>query len=209
VKKHSANIILSVLASTTLGAVALGQDKALPPPVAAPEWAQPPAKKCAASFDDRLTETAQAIPAARKHHAEYRRVMPWFYANCRILTELERAVRKLDDENAFVCKPAKGRPKELTQQFVDDHLDDNTILDFQDHASEDMSCSGRDVAARGLSLDMRDVVAGLDEGATPEQSAIAGHHMMAIFCTVQTSDTSDQCVKLRAEIAAAASKDGK
>src|SRR4051794_39675383 len=97
--------------------------------VAAPALAEPPAE-CRASYPERLADAQQAIAQQAGYMAEWERVMPWFEAHCRPLTDLERAIRKIDDPGAFVCDTKKGRPRELTTAFVAAHSSPADVVLF-------------------------------------------------------------------------------
>jgi hypothetical protein len=153
----------------------------------AEEWSQPIADQCAASFPERHADAISAITLQSRYMAEWKRVMPWFDQNCRVLSELERAIRKIDDPAAFVCRTQKGRPKELTSQFVLDHSQPADIVIFQDRYHDDDVCELYDQAER-TSLVLRD--------APPGQ-------VLAAYCY---GSTSPKCDKARAVLAAAEAK---
>lgn len=76
---------------------------------------------CRETFRERLVDAKNAIAAAQRYKTEYERVMPWFEAHCRLLSQTEIVVRKLNDPAAFVCGTNKGRPKELDSKFLATH----------------------------------------------------------------------------------------
>lgn len=153
----------------------------------AEEWSPKLAAECAASFPERHADAVSAISQHTTYMAEYKRVMPWFDQNCRHLTELERAIRKIDDPAAFVCRTQKGRPRELTSQFVLEHSQPADVVIFQDRFHDNDVCERYDAAAR-ISLVLRD--------PPPERK-------LAVYCY---QSTSAQCDRVRAVIAAAPQK---
>lgn len=120
--------------------------------ISSPAAAQ--AERCAESFPARVADAKEAVFEYRAYLEQYEKARPaveWFEAHCRFLTEREIAIRKLDDENAFVCDPkAKGRPKRLTSELVLRFSVLAPISDFQDDAfhGENHRCLERDRAER-------------------------------------------------------------
>lgn len=79
------------------------------------------AESCAATYFERAEEARKAFAqwdAIEKDCATHAKAIEFFGAHCRFLSELEVAVRKLDDPNAFVCDTKKGRPKDLTTAVI-------------------------------------------------------------------------------------------
>lgn len=77
--------------------------------VAAPAIAEP-SEECAESYASRLEDAKRAISDLDAYLLEYAKARPaieWFEAHCRFLSELEIAVRKLDDPK-FALAPAGG-----------------------------------------------------------------------------------------------------
>jgi len=110
---------------------------------------------CAESFPERLQDARDAIMRWQQEAAEYERIMPWWNEHCRWLSDLEIAIRKIDDANAFVCDTKKGRPKGLTADLVLDHQQRPTAQNFQKHFQPSYLCESFDTAER-VSIVMRD-----------------------------------------------------
>lgn len=108
------------------------------------------AAQCSESFPARLADVKRAMVEHATYETEYARAMPWFYAHCRMLSELEIAVRKLDDQNAFVCDSAKGRPKGLTGPYVAEHSVRLGIPSFETVALRNLNdeCAEHDARER-------------------------------------------------------------
>jgi len=106
--------------------------------------------ECAASFPERLADAKRAYSEHVRYEQRYessgaRAKLEWFDAHCRFLSELERAVRKLDDPNAFVCDPkAKGRPKGFTDYMEVAALAPPPYSDLQGNRSENYACDESD-----------------------------------------------------------------
>lgn len=125
-----------------------------PPQV--PQWPnEANAASCSASFNERLDDAREAIAENQEYMKVYDRFMPWFKEHCRFLTELEIAVRKLDDSNAFVCDTGKGRPAGMTSQIVADHQFPTTAKLHQEYREASLWCEPFDAAER-ISLVLRD-----------------------------------------------------
>lgn len=99
---------------------------------------------CVASFPARISETRAAVTTQRAYMKEYSKAMPWFDAHCRLLSELEIAIRKLNDPASFVCDTAKGRPPALTPKFVREHANPASISDFQPSLEMNRMCAADD-----------------------------------------------------------------
>ena len=151
----------------------------------AEEWKPDLAQQCAASFPERHADAISAINQQAAYTAERDRVMPWFDANCRPLTELERAIRKIDDPAAFVCRTSKGRPKELTSDFLLQHASPVDVVHFQDRYHDNDECEPYDRAAR-VSLVLREPTAA---------------QKLAVYCF---QSTSPKCAPVHEALAAAA-----
>jgi hypothetical protein len=112
------------------------------------------ASECAQSFPARLADARQAIVAASKATDEWKRIgaaakWEWFGEHCRFLSELENAIRKNDDPNAFVCDTTKGRPKGLTSKFLMTYPQDPpAVTDYEERAADDQTCAEYDTAER-------------------------------------------------------------
>lgn len=139
---------------------------------------------CSSTFPERHADAIQAINAQAHYMAEYTRVMPWFDANCRMLTGLERAIRRIDDPAAFVCKTQKGRPKELTSEFIQQHSQPADIVIFQDRYHDNDVCEPYDARER-ISLVLRE--------PPPDRK-------LAVYCF---QSTSPKCAPVLEQLAAA------
>ena len=112
---------------------------------------------CATSFPERLRDARSAYAHVAAYMKEWQKGMPWFDEHCRYLSELEIAVRKLDDPNAFVCDPkAKGRPTILTAAYVASHSNPIEVWQEQEYLRIDDLCEPHDVAAERPALAIRD-----------------------------------------------------
>ncbi|HKO90620.1 MAG TPA: hypothetical protein VJU61_05685 [Polyangiaceae bacterium] len=86
------------------------------------------AAECARSFDDRAKSAQRDYRAWLQERAEARaeqkafekaggpKLVEFFDNHCRFLSDLERAIRKIDEPNAIVCN--KPKPKGLTLDIV-------------------------------------------------------------------------------------------
>lgn len=139
--------MISAMRTTVLIAMLASTSTAL---AEVPRWSnEANAETCAASFPERLADFRQAIPAFEEYRADYDRVMPWFYEHCRWLTDLEIAIRKIDDAAAFVCDTRKGRPRGLTAEFALDHsYPVNSPVLFVEHREPNDWCSAFDAQDR-------------------------------------------------------------
>lgn len=162
--------------------------------VAAPAVAQSPAAaECAATFPARLVDAKQAVTAFEGNMQRYQKAKPaleWFEAHCHFLSELELAVRKLDDPNAFVCDPkAKGRPKGLTAELDLEFSVEPNVGAFQADQHHDLNnrCSELDQAVR----------IGLVFGSGTERDQVA--HRLLVVCF---GDDRPACAKARETIGA-------
>jgi hypothetical protein len=148
------------------------------------------AEDCQASFAARLADAKRAVIArdayVEQHQAEYR-AATWFTDHCRFLSELEIAIRKLDDPRAFVCEKARGRPKHLSADVVANFGSAPLVSQFQaeDFYGPNHMCMDQD-RAHGVAL------VGLDE-MTPIQK-------LEFLCA---GDGSEKCLKARASTEAA------
>jgi hypothetical protein len=113
---------------------------------------QPAEDECASTYEERLADAKRGLALYLKYMDEYEKARPtleWFEAHCRFLSELELAVRKLDDPNAFVCDPsANGRPRDLTSELV---LKFSTLPDqmsFQTLQGQNHMCESKDAKLR-------------------------------------------------------------
>ncbi|HEX7476324.1 MAG TPA: hypothetical protein VF331_00815 [Polyangiales bacterium] len=148
------------------------------------------ADQCRASFPDRLADARQALAAfdaAQQAYKAAANAAEWFGVHCRFLSELEIAIRKLDDPNSFVCDTRVGRPKRLTAEIVSDGQAEPVLRAYQDRANDDDACAALDAAER-MSL------------VEPEQGALARTAFrIELLCY---GDERPSCVKARAAIAA-------
>lgn len=114
-----------------------------------PHWTGEASEQtCADSFPERLADFRAAVPAHQQYMAEYNRAMPWFHEHCRWLTDLEIAIRKIDDAAAFVCDTQKGRPAGLTSEFALDHNAPAGLSIFIDHSASNRVCAEFDAKDR-------------------------------------------------------------
>jgi len=108
--------------------------------------------ECAATFEERLADAKRGLALYLKYSDEYEKARPsleWFEAHCRFLTELELAIRQLDDPNAFVCDPsAKGRPRDLTSELVLKFSTEPDQMSFQTMQGKNHVCEAKDARAR-------------------------------------------------------------
>lgn len=147
---------------------------------------------CAESFPARLADAQRALRAYEAYQRQYDAAQPavlWFEANCHFLSELERAARREDDLNAFVCRTKKGRPKSLTAELVAEfqtHAPFTSFLADEFHGP-DHQCLEEDRAQR-VGLLLRD-------DASPIER-------LELMCF---GDASERCERARAAIAAARS----
>jgi hypothetical protein len=152
--------------------------------------ASPPAPdlaaQCSGSYPARLADARNAIAEHTRYMLERREVMPWFEQHCRFLSELERAIRKLDDPAAFVCESAKGRPKRLTTAFIAEHSQPVDVVILQEFFHADDVCEPHDLAAGRPSLVLRE--------PTTERK-------LAVLCW---GKEGDPCAQARAKFAARA-----
>jgi hypothetical protein len=104
---------------------------------------------CAASFPARLADAKLALVAWADAIEAFDAARPrveWFEAHCRFLSPLERAVRKLDDANAFVCDARK--PAGLTADLVIRYSVAPSVGVYQAEHGENHRCQVADRAAR-------------------------------------------------------------
>ena len=111
------------------------------------------AQTCGATFPKRLKATQVAIKAAAAFDRESVRVMPWAEAHCRPMTELERALRKENDESAILCDTTQGRPSGLTGKFFWSHANAVQVDSWDPYTAYGAACSAFDP----ISLDMTDL----------------------------------------------------
>lgn len=160
--------------------------------VTSPSAAQGLEAECATSFPARLQDAKQALAQWADDHEAYveaRPLVEYFELHCHFLTERERAARKVDDENAFVCDAPK--PKGLTPELVLRYSVEPSIGLYQTHAAANNQCLELDRAARiGLVF----------TGA--EDLADVGHRLLALCY----GDDRPRCVTARAAIEAARAK---
>lgn len=171
-------VLLGLVASPCLAFAQEAPDEAL-------------AARCANSFPDRLADMRQAIAAYSSHHTDFEKsgaktALEWFEAHCRFLTPEEIAIRKRDDENAFVCDPkAKGRPRNLTSELVLRFSTEPTFNSFQSRRSANDECFAPDREER--------ITLAYDALPAPREQ-------LEILCF---GDERPICVKARAAAAAA------
>jgi len=114
--------------------------------------AQADAATCAASYPERIAGVKQAIiewDAYTKERSKHLKALDFFDAHCRFLTELEVAIRKLNDPNTIVCKTEKGRPKDVTAEVITGyHLAASPQSFVEEHGFENHRCAAYDAAER-------------------------------------------------------------
>lgn len=134
------------LRTLTALSVLLAASSALAEP---PKWPnEANAETCAESFPVRLADFRSAASQHQRYMAEYNRVMPWFDEHCRWLTELEIAIRKIDDPAAFVCDTQKGRPKGLTTQVALEHNVEVDLVIMVQFSHANTWCAEHDAGGR-------------------------------------------------------------
>jgi hypothetical protein len=117
--------------------------------VASPAAAQSLEAECASSFPARLQDAKQALAQWDDDHPRYIKARPlveYFEGHCRFLSDRERAARKLDDANAFVCDAPK--PKGLTAELVLRYSVEPSIGAYQAHAGANNRCLELDRGTR-------------------------------------------------------------
>ena len=152
------------------------------------------AQTCAQSFPERLQDARDAIERAATEAQEYDKVMPWWNEHCRWLTDLEIAIRKIDDPNAFVCDTKKGRPKGLTSDFVLDHQQRATAQPKQKFFASSFLCEPFDVAER-VSIVMRDSYDPARQTTREQKIAVLTLEISVMCFQVETA----RCAELRAQ----------
>jgi hypothetical protein len=96
---------------------------------------------CRNTFQERLADAKNAIVAAQRYKTEYERVMPWFNEHCRLLSQTEIVVRRLNDPMSFVCDTNKGRPNGLDPKFLATHgTGPSAPAVFSDRSHDDYLC---------------------------------------------------------------------
>lgn len=149
---------------------------------------------CDTTFPARLADAKRALVEYGAERDAYEKVRPaleWFEANCRFLTELEVAARKLDDANAFVCDPkAQARPKNLTSTLVLQFSVEPTVSAFQAERFHGTNHRCRDVDPVSLVF-----------GEAPRRQQLL--QQLEVACW---GDESAKCVEARATIAAERAK---
>lgn len=158
---------------------------------------------CAESFAERLQDARDAVIAKQEYDKVYYRIRPWFEAHCRWLTDLEIAIRKIDESPSFVCDTKKGRPKGLTAEVAVEHQDWLNIATFQKHARSDDVCAPYDKVER-VSLVLRTSYVE-EERERPEAKRDDLARLVAVMCW---QVESEQCSKAWAGLAAAGVKLG-
>lgn len=113
---------------------------------------------CAESYPERIADVRRARAEHAAYMAEHKRLAVWFNEHCRFLSELEIAIRKLDDELSFVCDTQKGRPKGLTGAAVAPYLVPTTIVIHMEWSHSDVVCEPHDVSAGRPSLNLHEPV---------------------------------------------------
>jgi hypothetical protein len=168
---------------------------------APPEYAnEANAVTCAESFPERLQDARDAVIRGQEEAAEYDRIMPWWNEHCRWLTDIEIAIRKLDDPNAFVCDTKKGRPKGLTSDLVLDHQGRARAQSYQKFFQSSLLCNAFDTAER-VSIVMYD-----SYDPTRHKTSAEYYELTALEVSVMCFQVeSEKCTKARAAVAAAVS----
>jgi len=158
---------------------------------------QKKAAECASSFRTRLADAKRALAEYAEYRKAYEAARPaveWWGQHCRFLSELENAIRKNDDPNAFVCDTKKGRPKNLTAELI---MQFNTEAPGPDQhfGYDNDQCREFDRADHGVEL----VLGGVN--AAPDFETAANE--MLVLCY---EDTRPTCVKARESVEAARAK---
>lgn len=113
-------------------------------------------QECAESFPARLADAKTGLALYNTYMRDFEKARPaiaWFEAHCRFLTDLEVAIRKIDDANAFVCDPsARGKPKGLTSALVLSYSTEPTTMTFQTRQGDNHVCAAADERAGRISL---------------------------------------------------------
>lgn len=150
--------------------------------------------RCDATFAERLADAKKALTEYGQYTRQCGAAQPkidWFNAHCRYLSKLEIAIRKLDDENAFVCD--KKKPQGLTTELLLQCASaEPTLGSFQDFGSENMMCAARDGAQR-VSLFLT--------GNESKLEAVIAQQQILCY-----GDERPSCIKARAAIAAVRAK---
>lgn len=105
--------------------------------------------RCASSFPARLDDAKRAVVAYADELERFDAARPaveWFGTHCRFLNALERAARKVDDANAFVCDASK--PAGLTAELVLRYTVEPSVGSFQLEHGANHRCLESDRAAR-------------------------------------------------------------
>jgi hypothetical protein len=124
--------------------------------------------------------------------------MPWFNAHCRVLEEIEIVARHLDDPWSFVCDTERGRPRELTPRFVEQHQALADVHVFETHAAENDRCRAFDATER-VALSLRG-----DEPRAIEELEVMCFQSERASC----ARAREQIAAARARLAASAGVDG-
>jgi hypothetical protein len=135
--------LVAILSALLFAMMARAQEPSTPPS---------PPDECASTFEARLADAKRGLALYKAHMREYEKARPaleWFEAHCRFLNELELAIRKLDDPNAFVCDPGAGkRPKGLTSELVITYSTLPSQMTFQERQGENHMCERKDARDR-------------------------------------------------------------
>lgn len=182
--------ILLLVAALALTSVASAQD-------ATPD-------QCQASFKARVKEAQEAIRQHIKYMADYTKMSSWLSQhNCRELTPLEVAVRKINLTPAYVCDQVY--PAWLTPKMVATHLTPLDIPDFQPHASEDKACVFEDPISLDLTTPQEPNDPEQVPGADPQAHQLWILHNLArsapVSCYGQTGSWAKKCKDTQAGIA--------
>jgi len=114
------------------------------------------AAECAESYPARLADAKTGLAQYDSYMIEYRKAQPaveWFALHCRFLTELEIAIRQVDDPNAFVCDPsARGKPKGLTSELILNYSTEPTTTTFFTRQGDNNLCERADRQAGRMVL---------------------------------------------------------
>lgn len=172
---------------------------------------------CSSTWPERLA-TARAVVATRAELMKLGRTgfaaAQFYFAHCRDMSRLERAVRHADDVNAFVCEPEAGRvPPQLTPRFTRDWLShfgqfpdpDATpaswlreaiagveITGAEDAELQNAQCASDDVAAGRIALTL--------DAPTPIERLLAEQSVLVWGCS------KPSCNAARAQLDAARAK---
>lgn len=122
------------------------------------------AQTCAETFPARLERARASLKAWSKENAEYKKYLAspegkaitFFTEHCRFLSQLEIAIRKLDDPMSFVCDPTAGKkPKALTTRLLAES-GGNVGPSLHGTEPENLKCQHEDPISLAITNDFED-----------------------------------------------------